>query len=175
MKSLSRRHLYLCLSSSLEVASSTSGSRIRSRYHHASRWLIGASLTLLLAYCQTLSSQAKAPNPKKVAANDLFYSPFAVAVDGSGNVYIDDNYNNRVIKEAPSGGSYKQSTVVCCELSNSSGVEWMQAATSTSPTAATTTCEGDALRQRLYREHDRRGHGLSLRLGGGWQRQRLHR
>ncbi|TAN22609.1 MAG: choice-of-anchor D domain-containing protein [Acidobacteria bacterium] len=38
-------------------------------------------------------------------------SPFDVAVDGSGNVYIADSGNNRVLKETLSGGSYTQSTV----------------------------------------------------------------
>jgi len=39
-------------------------------------------------------------------------SPFNVAVDGSGNVYIADTVNNRVIKESYSGGSYTPSLVV---------------------------------------------------------------
>ncbi len=38
-------------------------------------------------------------------------SPFDVAVDGSGNVYIADSGNNRVLKETLSGGSYTQTTV----------------------------------------------------------------
>ena len=37
--------------------------------------------------------------------------PEGVAVDGSGNVYIADTGNNRVLKETLSGGSYTQSTV----------------------------------------------------------------
>ena len=38
--------------------------------------------------------------------------PDGVAVDGSGNVYIADTDNNRVLKETPwSEGSYTQSTV----------------------------------------------------------------
>ena len=38
--------------------------------------------------------------------------PYAVAVDGSGNVYIADGGNGRVLKATLSGGSYTQSTVV---------------------------------------------------------------
>ena len=34
-----------------------------------------------------------------------------MAVDGSGNVYIADSGNNRVLKETLSGGSYTESTV----------------------------------------------------------------
>ena len=37
--------------------------------------------------------------------------PHGVAVDGSGNVYIADGNNNRVVRETPSGGGYIQSTV----------------------------------------------------------------
>jgi len=38
--------------------------------------------------------------------------PYAVAVDGSGNVYIADGGNGRILKVTLSGGSYTQSTVV---------------------------------------------------------------
>src|SRR5580658_2388349 len=36
---------------------------------------------------------------------------FGVAVDASGNVYIADTYNNRVLMETPSAGGYTQSVV----------------------------------------------------------------
>jgi len=38
-------------------------------------------------------------------------TPFSVAVDGGGNVYIADSFNNRVIKESYSAGSYTPSLV----------------------------------------------------------------
>jgi hypothetical protein len=38
-------------------------------------------------------------------------SPGGIAVDGSGNVYIADTNNNRVLKETLSGGVYTQSIV----------------------------------------------------------------
>jgi uncharacterized protein YwbE len=44
------------------------------------------------------------------ATNGLNH-PLGVAVDGSGNVYIADSYNNRVLKETLSAGSYTQSVV----------------------------------------------------------------
>jgi sugar lactone lactonase YvrE len=44
------------------------------------------------------------------ASNGLYY-PNAVAVDGSGNVYISDPVDQWVVKEAPSGGGYTQSVV----------------------------------------------------------------
>jgi DNA-binding beta-propeller fold protein YncE len=34
-----------------------------------------------------------------------------VAVDGSGNIYIADTYNNRVLKETLSEGIYTESTI----------------------------------------------------------------
>ena len=37
--------------------------------------------------------------------------PFGVAVDASGNVYIADSANNRVLKETLSAGSYSESTI----------------------------------------------------------------
>jgi len=37
--------------------------------------------------------------------------PHGVAVDESGSIYIADDFNNRVLKETPSGGGYTQSTI----------------------------------------------------------------
>src|ERR1700750_719156 len=37
--------------------------------------------------------------------------PYGVAVDGSGNIYIADTYNNRVLKEPLSEGIYTESTI----------------------------------------------------------------
>ena len=48
--------------------------------------------------------------------------PWGVAVDGSGNVYIADSYNGRVLKETLSAGSYTQSTVASSGLVNPLGV-----------------------------------------------------
>jgi len=48
-------------------------------------------------------------------------SPQAVAVDGSGNVYIVDAGNSRVLKETLSGGSYTQSTIVDASSGYSGG------------------------------------------------------
>jgi len=44
------------------------------------------------------------------AANG-FYNPYFVAVDSSGNVYVTDFNNSRVLKETLSGGTYTQSVV----------------------------------------------------------------
>jgi sugar lactone lactonase YvrE len=45
------------------------------------------------------------------AAKNGLFDPEGVAVDGSGNVYIADAVNNRVLKETLSAGSYTQSVV----------------------------------------------------------------
>ena len=44
-------------------------------------------------------------------ANNGLSGPYDVAVDGSGNIYIADNSNNRVVKETLSGGAYTQTTI----------------------------------------------------------------
>jgi sugar lactone lactonase YvrE len=49
-------------------------------------------------------------------------SPGGVAVDGSGNVYIADTSNNRILKETLDSGAYTQSTVVSSGLLNPQGV-----------------------------------------------------
>jgi hypothetical protein len=37
--------------------------------------------------------------------------PFGIGVDGNGNVYVVDTFNNRILKETPVSGSYTESTV----------------------------------------------------------------
>lgn len=49
-------------------------------------------------------------------------NPHQMAVDSSGNVYIADDSNNRILKEAPSGGGYKQSIVVSSGLNTPTAV-----------------------------------------------------
>ena len=48
--------------------------------------------------------------------------PSGLVVDGSGNVYISDANNNRVLKEALSAGSYSQSTVPTSTLNTPGGL-----------------------------------------------------
>jgi hypothetical protein len=52
-----------------------------------------------------------APKGPEDTADSAFYAPYAVAVDCSGNIYVADTKNQRVLKETLSGGSYTQSTV----------------------------------------------------------------
>ena len=104
---------------------------MKRRGNPAACWGVGACLFVLLACSQMLRSQVTAPKqPEKTAgsrasaaqgtapneaedtADSAFYAPYAVAVDGSGNVYIVDTYNNRVLKETPKGDSYTQSVVM---------------------------------------------------------------
>jgi sugar lactone lactonase YvrE len=49
-------------------------------------------------------------------------TPYGIAVDTHGNVYIADGDNDRIVKETPSGGSYIQSTVPTSALSIPMGV-----------------------------------------------------
>ncbi|MGA9671054.1 MAG: choice-of-anchor D domain-containing protein, partial [Terracidiphilus sp.] len=48
--------------------------------------------------------------------------PGAVAVDGSGNVYIADTYNNRMLIETLSAGTYTESALPTSALASPSGV-----------------------------------------------------
>jgi YD repeat-containing protein len=56
------------------------------------------------------------PGTESVPTTDLF-NPACVAVDSSGNIYIADNSNNRVLKETPSLGGYTESVVPTGSLS----------------------------------------------------------
>jgi sugar lactone lactonase YvrE len=49
-------------------------------------------------------------------------TPYGIAVDTHGNVYIADGDNDRIVKETPSGSSYIQSTVPTSPLSIPMGV-----------------------------------------------------
>jgi sugar lactone lactonase YvrE len=51
------------------------------------------------------------PGVQSIVVGSGLSNPISVAVDGSGNVYIADRGNNRVLKETLSGGSYTQSTL----------------------------------------------------------------
>jgi hypothetical protein len=51
------------------------------------------------------------PGAESTLPSSTLAYPFGVAVDGSGNVYIADAGNNRVLKETLSAGVYTESTV----------------------------------------------------------------
>ena len=51
------------------------------------------------------------PGTESTVSTSTLSSPFGVAVDGSGNLYIADTWNNRLLKETPSSGSYVESSI----------------------------------------------------------------
>ena len=61
------------------------------------------------------------PTQSTIPATGLLH-PQGMAVDSSGNVYIADSNNNRVLKETLSGGSYTQSTIPATGLAGPEGV-----------------------------------------------------
>ena len=48
--------------------------------------------------------------------------PYAVAVDGSGNIYVADAGNAVILKESPTVGGYTQSSILTSSLNNPTGV-----------------------------------------------------
>ncbi len=98
------------------------------------------------------------------------YVPYGVAVDASGNVYVADTGNNRVLMETLSGGAYTQSTIAA-GLNFPVGVavdasgQRLYRRQRQRPRA-----EGDALRGRLHAEHHRRRPVRPIWRGGGRER-----
>jgi sugar lactone lactonase YvrE len=90
-------------------------SRSFNRLHRNSMGFTLADLLTLLtanlspsAYGQT----AHFSGAQSTVASSGLNLPIGVAVDGSGNIYIADTVNNRVLKETPSNGGYIESTIV---------------------------------------------------------------
>ena len=61
------------------------------------------------------------PGAQSIAASGLD-QPSGIAVDGSGNVYIADSGNNRVVEETLAAGIYTQSTLATSSLSSPFGI-----------------------------------------------------
>ena len=61
------------------------------------------------------------PTQSTIPVTGLLH-PQGLAVDSSGNIYITDTNNNRVLKETLSGGSYTQSTIPATGLAGPEGV-----------------------------------------------------
>jgi sugar lactone lactonase YvrE len=61
------------------------------------------------------------PGTESVVSSDLS-GPQGVAVDGSGNLYLADTYNNRVLKETLASGIYTESTISTSSLNSPSAV-----------------------------------------------------
>ena len=80
------------------------------------------------------------PGAESTVSTSALNNPSGFALDASGNLYIADTYNNRVLKETLSAGSYTESTVPTSTLAYPYGVAIDGAATSSSQTPATTVC-----------------------------------
>ncbi len=91
--------------------------------HAGIKAVLCVGLSTIVAVCPVAYAQAinlidvQVPIPTSTLS-----SPYGVAVDGSGNVYIADTGNNRVIKETLSGTTYTESTVVATGLSSPNSV-----------------------------------------------------
>jgi DNA-binding beta-propeller fold protein YncE len=62
------------------------------------------------------------PGAETTVSTSTLYNPSGVVVDASGNVYIADYGNSRVLKETASANTYTESTVPTSSLSGPSGV-----------------------------------------------------
>jgi streptogramin lyase len=75
------------------------------------RSLLVVFFCMLVVTASTLDAQAVFSSAQSIVAKGLA-GPGGVAVDESGNVYVADTSNNRVLMETLSNGSYTQSTIV---------------------------------------------------------------
>ena len=85
----------------------------------------GSGNTLATSYIQGTGigpQVAFLPGIEAVIPSSSLSSPLAVALDGSGSIYIADGNNNRVLKEALGGATYVESTVATSALSFPSGI-----------------------------------------------------
>lgn len=67
---------------------------------------------LLACICHSAHAQtAQFSNAQSTIPTSTPVDPWAVAVDGSGDIYVADYGNNRVLMETPSGGNYIERTI----------------------------------------------------------------
>jgi DNA-binding beta-propeller fold protein YncE len=74
----------------------------------------GAGNPIATAYIQGLGTGPQVnflPGSESTVLASGLSAPYGVAVDASGDVYIADTYNNRILKETFSEGAYTESTV----------------------------------------------------------------
>jgi sugar lactone lactonase YvrE len=62
------------------------------------------------------------PGTQSIVVTGGLKYPTGIAVDSNSNVYVADTFNDRVLKETRSGGSYTQSTIPASNLSEPMGV-----------------------------------------------------
>jgi sugar lactone lactonase YvrE len=84
----------------------------------------GSGNLLATAYIQGIGvgSQIDFLPGTETAVPNSAWVPFGVAVDGGGDVYITDTFNNRVLEETLSAGSYTESTIPTSALNTPFGV-----------------------------------------------------
>lgn len=98
----------------------------------SSRWLHNASAFLLpllaIIYASSLSASAQNASfagyqsSQNVVVSSVLSSPHQIAVDASGDVFIADTGNNRIVEEAISGGTTSQVVIPSSSLSGPQGV-----------------------------------------------------
>ena len=81
-----------------------------SRRGRRAAWIVGLICAVTMA-TKSLNAQTAQFSFAQSTIGSGLNGPSGVAVDGSGNIYIADNGNNRVLKETPNGSSYTQTTI----------------------------------------------------------------
>ncbi len=169
----------------------------------AGRLLDGGIITTVAARAPGPRRYNAADNPSDGASACGTLLPYGVTVDGAGNLYIADRFNNRIRKVTPGGQSSPlwrapgrrvttatTSPPPARNLTIPLALRWMAPATSTSRTfdnsrirevagGTITTVAGigtaGSTTATTLAGSDQRGTLLSLRHCGGWRRQPLYR
>jgi len=85
--------------------------------------LASSAAVLLLFTSSGLHGQtAHFSGVESVVPSSALSNPHQMAVDSSGNVYIADDGNNRILKETPTAGGYQESTVASSGLNTPTAV-----------------------------------------------------
>ncbi len=114
--------MHTCVTIPASVISCAPSVIVRSKLGWLSKicLILTAAVALETAICD--AQTAHYSGAMTAVASAGLANPHGIAVDSSGNVYVADVSNNRVLKETPTGSGYTQSVVASSGLSQPAGV-----------------------------------------------------